>query len=252
MKKLKKSLAAILITLVLTIAIAISVSAADVGRVTGLKASAVTNNTVALTWNRISAADGYRIQYRENNGTWITLSDTLQTNSYVVKNLKLGSSYTFRVNAYDLVEVKVPILGVISSEKDHANYSTEVSVSNSIGKVTGLKVSWTTSTKVKLSWTKVCAADGYAVYYKVGKCGYKLYGTYDKAQEITINNLQAGKYTFVVRPYIKTSVGKVCGPYTPVEVEVNGLLPCGCEPVCAYCGPNTKTCGCRPHGGPRR
>ena len=120
MKRLHKSLTALAIALIIAIMLSLSALAADVGRVTGLKASGVTNNSVVLVWNKIAAADGYRIQVRENSGTWITLSDTLETNSYVVKNLKIGSTYSFRVNAYDVVEVSVPILGVISSEKDHA------------------------------------------------------------------------------------------------------------------------------------
>ena len=218
MKKLKKSLAAILIALVLTIAVALSVSAADVGRVTGLKASAVTNNSVALTWNKISAADGYRIQYRENNGTWITLSDTLQTNSYVVKNLKLGSSYTFRVNAYDLVEVKVPILGVISSEKDHANYSTEVSVSNSIGKVTGLKVDWYTATKIKLSWTKVNGATGYLLQKKIDGKWKNVKTT--TSTTYTVTGLKVNSTTpFRVKAYATSNGSKV---YGSVSSTVNG------------------------------
>ncbi len=219
MKKLTKSLVAILIAIVLATVLSASASAADVGRVTGLKASTVVNNSVALTWNNISAADGYRIQYRENNGTWITLSDTLQTNSYVVKNLKLGSSYSFRVNAYDLVEVKVPLLGVISSEKDHANYSTEVSVSNSIGKVTGLKVASTTATKVKLTWTKVSNATGYVVQKKVDGKWTNVKAT--TATTYVVTGLKPNSTTsFRVRAYAKNSAGKTV--YGSVSSTVNG------------------------------
>ena len=97
MKKFKKSLVAIIFALVLTMVLSALASAADVGRVTGLKASAISNNSVTLTWNAIAAADGYRIQVRQDGGAWTTLSDTLTTNSYTAKNLKLGSSYSFKI-----------------------------------------------------------------------------------------------------------------------------------------------------------
>lgn len=210
MKRLHKSLTALAIALLVAIVLSLSAFAADVGRVTGLKASAVTNNSVVIVWNKISAADGYRIQVRENNGAWVTLSDTLETNSYVVKNLKIGSSYSFRVNAYDVVEVSVPILGVISSEKDHANYSTVVSVSNSIGKVTGLKATSTAPTKVKLTWTKVEGADGYQVQKKVD-------GKWKNVKSVTtlshtVTGLKTGSTTsFRVKAYANVDGKKVYG-----------------------------------------
>lgn len=209
MKKLTKSLVAVLIAFVISTVLAVSVYAADVGRVTGVKASAISNNSVVITWNKIAAADGYRLDYRENNGKWITLSDTLETNAYVVKNLKLGSTYSFRVNAYDLVEIK--ILGVvISSEKDHANYSTVVSVSNSIGKVTGLKATTAAPTKVKLTWSKVNGANGYLIQKKVG----------DKWKDVksvttlshTVSGLKVGSTTtFRVKAYATVGGKKVYG-----------------------------------------
>ncbi len=210
MKRLHKSLTALVIALIVAIMLSISAFAADVGRVTGVKASAITNNSVVIVWNKIAAADGYRIQVRENSGAWVTLSDTLETNSYVVKNLKIGSTYSFRVNAYDIVEVKVPILGIISSEKDHANYSTVVSVSNSIGKVTGLKATSTAPTKVKLTWSKVNGADGYLVQKKVG----------DKWKDVksvttlshTVSGLKTGSTTsFRVKAYANVNGKKVYG-----------------------------------------
>ena len=211
MKKLYKSLVAILIAMVLATVLSASASAADVGRVTGLKASAVTNNSVALVWNKIAAADGYRIQYRENNGTWITISDTLQTNAYVVKNLKVGSTYSFRVNAYDIVEVKIPILGtVISSEKDHANYSTVVSVSNSIGKVTDLKATTAAPTKVKLTWSKVNGADGYLIQKKVGDTWKNVKSV--TTLSYTVTGLKVGSTTsFRVKAYATVDGKKVYG-----------------------------------------
>lgn len=219
MKKLKKSLVAIIFALVLTMVLSASASAADVGRVTGLKASAISNNSVTLTWNAIAAADGYRIQVRQDGGAWTTLSDTLTTNSYTAKNLKLGSSYSFKVNAYDIVEVKLPIIGVISSEKDHASYSTEVSVSHTIGKVTGLKVVSATATKVKLNWAKVTDAEGYVVQKKVDGKWKNVKTTTDTTYIVT--GLKTNTTTpFRVKAYATNSNGEKV--YGSVSSTVNG------------------------------
>lgn len=210
MKKLHKSLTALAIALIVAVMLSLSAFAADVGRVTGLKVSAITNNSVVVAWNRIAAADGYRLQVRENNGAWITLSDALETNSYAVKNLKIGSTYSFRVNAYDIVEVKVPFLGVISSEKDHANYSTVVSVSNTIGKVTGLKATSAAPTKVKLTWNKVNGADGYLVQKKVGEKWKDVKSVTTLSH--TVTGLKTGSTTsFRVKAYANVNGKKVYG-----------------------------------------
>ena len=219
MKKLNKKLAAIIIALVLTIALAVSASAADIGRVTGLKVSTVVNNSVALAWNTISAADGYRIQMRQNSGAWTTIAEEVQSNSYVVKNLQIGSTYSFKVSAYTINEVKIPILGtVISSEKKYGSYSTEVSVSHALGKVTGLKVASTTPTKVKLSWTKVADAEGYLVQKKVDGKWKNVKTT--TSTSYTVTGLTPNSTTpFRVKAYVTVNGTKV---YGSVSSTVNG------------------------------
>ena len=210
MKRLHKSLTALAIALIIAIMLSLSALAADVGRVTGLKASGVTNNSVVLVWNKIAAADGYRIQVRENSGTWITLSDTLETNSYVVKNLKIGSTYSFRVAAYDIVEDKLFGI-VIGTHKDFSKtYSLIVSVSNSVGKVTGLKATTVSATKVKLTWTKVNGADGYLIQKKVGD-------TWKNVKSVTtlshtVTGLKTGSTTsFRVKAYANVDGKKIYG-----------------------------------------
>ncbi len=209
MKKLHKSLTAIIFCLMLTLALSVSAFAADVGRVTGLKASAVTNNSVTLTWNPISAADGYRVQFREGTGEdyteWKTLTDTLQSTTYTVKNLKMGATYSFRVNAYD--ESKTLFGG---TSKKHGSFSVVVSVSNTLGKVTGLKVVTTTPTKVKLSWSKVDGAQGYLVQKLVNKTWKNVKTT--SSTTYTVTGLKTDTTTsFRVRAYVTQSGKKVYG-----------------------------------------
>ncbi len=205
MKKLHKILTAFVFCLILTLTLSISAFAAeDVGRVTGIKASAVTNNSVTITWSPLAKADGYRIQFREGSGEWQTLTDTLQSTSYTVKNLKIGSTYSFRVNGYD--EYKT----LFGSSKKHASFSITVSVSNTLGKVTGLKVATTTPTKVKLSWSKLDGAQGYLVQKLVGKTWKNVKTT--TSTSYTVTGLKTDTTTsFRVRAYVTQSGKKVYG-----------------------------------------
>ena len=210
MKKLNKSLLALIICLVMSIMLSASASAADVGRVTGLKASAANNNIVTLTWNSIADADGYRVEYRYGNGTkysaWATLTDTLQATTYKVGNLKMGYTYIFRVTAYD--EVRIPFLGGVS--KDFSTPSLEVSVTNTLGKVSGLKVATTTPSKVKLTWNAVAGADGYLVQKQVNGSWKSVKTT--TSTTYTVTGLKTGSTTpFRVRAYVKNGSEKIYG-----------------------------------------
>ena len=204
MKKLNKLLTAIIVCLVITLSLSLSASAAKVGRVTGVKVSAIQNNSAVVSWNSIAEADGYRIQYRQNGGEWITLTDTLQATSYTVKNLKIGSTYSFRVCAYDEVNF------IISTNKQYDTYSTVVSISHTLGKVNGLKVVTTTPTKVKLSWDKTEGATGYLVQKNEGD-GWKNVKT-TTSTTYTVTGLKTEKtISFRVKAYVTQSGKKVYG-----------------------------------------
>ena len=204
MKKLNKILTAIIICLVFTLSLSLSASAAKVGRVTGVKVTSIKDNTATVSWNSIAEADGYRVQYRQGSGEWITLTDTLQATSYTVKNLKVGYTYSFRVCAYDEVNY------IISTSKQYDSYSTVVSVSNTLSKVTGLKVVTTTPTKVKLSWDKVEGATGYLVQKNDGSGWKSVKST--SALTYTVTGLKTEKtISFRVRAYITQSGKKTYG-----------------------------------------
>lgn len=190
-----------------------------------------------ISWTPSKGADGYVVYYEHPPFGWKELKNTAKT-SVTLDKLVAGVKYKFAIRPY--INTKS---GTVWG--DYKEFTGALAP-----KATKLTVTSPENNTAVLTWTRVCGADGYALYYKLNNGKYKLYDTYAKPQkDLKITNLKRGKYTFVVRPYVKTSVGKVCGAYTPVTVEVDGLLPCGCEPVCAYCGPNTKKCDC--HRGHR-
>ena len=167
MKKLNKSLLATIFVLVLTLMLSVSAFAAnELDRIVDLKASEVTNNSVTLTWSPISGASGYRVQRCEVKGTsqtaWEFINAAVTTTSFTDRTLQIGKTYKYRVQAY---KASTSIFG----SPKYGSYSVPVSVSNTLGKVTGLKVASTTPTKVKLTWTAVSGADGYLVQKQVAE-----------------------------------------------------------------------------------
>lgn len=58
-----------------------------------------TSTAVALSWNKVNA-DGYRIYYKINSGSWKTVVSSTTKTSYTIKNLSASKSYSFAVRPY--------------------------------------------------------------------------------------------------------------------------------------------------------
>lgn len=69
-----------------------------VPQVKGLKAKKTAAKSITLTWNKLDGVDFYEIY--DGNGKFIGKTDK-NTNTYVVKSLKAGNDYTFKVRAVD-------------------------------------------------------------------------------------------------------------------------------------------------------
>ena len=77
------------------------------GKVTGLKASKIAKTSVTLTWKKSKSAMGYEVQ-RYYAGRWQSWKHekNASKNKAVIKKLKKGKSYKFRVVAYRTVKGK--------------------------------------------------------------------------------------------------------------------------------------------------
>ena len=78
----------------------------NVSKVTGFKASSVTRNSVALTWDRATNIDGYKL-YKD--GVLVKTIDDPKTTTYTFENLSEGMKYEFAISAFykKLTEDKV-------------------------------------------------------------------------------------------------------------------------------------------------
>lgn len=84
------------------------------------------------------------------------------------------------------------------------------------GRVTGISLTRTSGTAIKLSWDEVSESQGYAVFMKTNKGGYQLIRT-TKATSLNKSGLVIGNsYCFKVRAYKKVRGKKVYGQYSDV------------------------------------
>ena len=173
-------------------------STLNVSKVTGLKASS-TNNSVKLTWNKASGANGYAI-YKYNSSTkkYTRVIKVANSTSYTIKNLSSLTTYKFIVRGYKNYNGS-EVLGP---------QSNAISVQTKLSAPSKVKVSSSTSSAVKLSWTKNSKASGYLVYkYDSAK---KKWVQVAKTSSLTktVSKLKSGTtYKFGVKAY-RISGGK--------------------------------------------
>ncbi len=123
------------------------------GTTSSLKSSA-TSSTMTLTWSKVSGAEKYQVR-QYTGGKWKTVATTSKT-TYKVSKLKANTKYKFSVRA---------VVG-----KSTYGSAKEISAYTLLATPTKVKVSSTTATTAKLTWSKVSGASSYEVYaYLSGK-----------------------------------------------------------------------------------
>lgn len=202
-KTIKKGLSLILAVITIMSCLSAGLFASAVGKVATLKATAATQNSISLSWSKVSDADGYRLyKYDFSHKKWKTLKTTTAV-SFTDKNLAEGSLNAYGVRAIEIVNGKYV----------YGEASPIIKVLTLPGATAGLKASKITDSSVTLSWNKAAGAQGYAVYsYNSASKKYVLIGA-PSAASFTVNNLKAStSYKFAVRAYVKNgyvAYGKV-------------------------------------------
>jgi hypothetical protein len=168
-------------------------------KVTGLKLTSRGSTALTYKWSAVKNADEYYLYIKDNsNGN--VIKKTATDNQYKITGLSKGHQYTVKVKAH-------------ISSKGWAAYSSSVTNRTLPKQVTSLKAKSKTSTKIKLSWSKVAYSSGYKVYQKVdGK--YELIKTIKGSSNTTytVTGLSAGLvYNFKVSAYITENDKKHTG-----------------------------------------
>ena len=168
-----------------------------------------TDETVRISWNRNTRADGYKVEWYIDN-QWSVKTVTGNNNiAAVIDGLCAGTRYKVRVSAYK---------GDLYSPYTYGYINTLPS------KVTGITQT-VTSSSFTLKWDKNESADGYTVqYYADGKWNEKSLVGNDKTT-VTIGSLKGYK-TYKVR--IKAYKGELQSTFddiyiTTAPTKVSGL-----------------------------
>lgn len=168
-----------------------------------------TDETVRISWNRNTRADGYKVEWYIDN-QWSVKTVTGNNNiAAVIDGLCAGTRYKVRVSAYK---------GDLYSPYTYGYIDTLPS------KVTGITQT-VTSSSFTLTWDKNESADGYTVqYYADGKWNEKTLTGNDKTA-VTIGSLKGYK-TYKVR--IKAYKGELQSAFDDIYIttapsKVDGL-----------------------------
>lgn len=167
-------------------------------RVTGVKASKQTTNSIKISWKKETGAKSYIVSsYNYSKKKWEKIATTKKT-SYVDKKKKAATKYKYRVTAVNKA-------GSGSASK------SMITATQPVKPTISLKQS---GKKVKLSWNKF-KADKIEIFMKTGNGKYKKISTKPgKNTAYTKTKLKKGtSYRFRIRGYMERGE-KVYGAYS--------------------------------------
>ena len=184
-------------------------------KVSGIKATSNSYNSIKLTWNKtVNGANGYAVYRSPSKDGKYTLRKTItskNTIEFTDTGLDTNTTYYYKVRPYRMIEDK----------KEYGSYSEIVCAKPVLSKTT-ITVS-STSKKATIKWNKVLGASGYKVYSATSSDGtYSLKKTITSINTLsyTNTNLVSGKtYYYKVRAYRNVNGNVVYGPYSVVKSQ---------------------------------
>ena len=168
------------------------------GRVTGVKASKQTTNSIKISWKKETGAKSYIVsRYNYSKKKWEKIATTKKT-SYVDKKKKAATKYKYRVTA-------------VNSAGSGSASKSMITATQPLKPTIALKQS---GKKVKLSWNKF-KADKIEIFMKTGNGKYKKISTKPgKNTAYTKTKLKKGtSYRFRIRGYMERGE-EVYGAYS--------------------------------------
>lgn len=174
-------------------------------------ATAQNLQAIKLAWTPVPGATGYRIFFMKGN-KWQAAATTTKT-VHTFTRLPSATVYTFAIRAYSIANGKVT----------WAPSFTTFTASTQAPAPAKIAASQTASS-IKLAWTPVNNADGYIIYSQTSSGWRELVSVTETT--MSFSGLPSGrKYTFAVKPYIKTSTGTVMGVYRTFQTATRPAAP---------------------------
>ena len=136
---------------------------------TGLRATANTENGVSLSWNSLTDAAAYKLERSlSSSGPWTVVSSTIPSTStsHTAAGLTCGLTYYFRVSARGDGSPYSTTFGTATSP-----VSRDTGTCPTAPAPTGLEAAASTATGISLSWTAVTDAAAYKMEQREGSTG---------------------------------------------------------------------------------
>ena len=162
-------------------------------KVSGISFSSRAEKSIALKWNTVKGATGYKVYRLVAKDNYKYLGSTSKT-AYNVNGLTGSTAYTFKVVAYKKVGSKE----LVGEDATARIMTTPSAVKN-------LKISARSNASITMKWSKVNNADGYIVYRYRGNRAVKIKTITSKSKVVFVSSkLSAGTtYKYRVVAYKK-------------------------------------------------
>ena len=143
---------------------------------TKLAAGTVGKTSIPLTWDAVTGAAKYRVEYRvSDTETWTTASDAITAAAYTVEELTCGTAYEFRVSIYGDGSTLAAAWGAASTALAASTGACDPCDPLAVVDATLTKVTGTTEVKFNWAYGNGCTEFeaaryhvGYAVEYADG------------------------------------------------------------------------------------
>ena len=162
-------------------------------KVSSISFSSRAEKSIALKWNTVKGATGYKVYRLVSKDNYKYLGSTSKT-AYNVNGLTGSTAYTFKVVAYKKVGSKE----LVGEDATARIMTTPSAVKN-------LKISARSNASITMKWSKVNNADGYIVYRYRGNRAVKIKTITSKSKVVFVSSkLSAGTtYKYRVVAYKK-------------------------------------------------
>ena len=184
------------------------------GTPSGLASSSVTTSSATVSWNAVSGATSYDVDYKLNSSsTWTNAATGTASTSVSLSSLTAGSLYDWRVRAN---------CSSGSSAYAQAQFTTQSVVT--CNAPTGLASSSVTSSSATVSWTAVSGASSYAVDYKTNASStWTSAATATTSTSVSLSGLSASTlYDWRVR----TNCSSGNSAYTQAQFTTSAVAGC--------------------------
>jgi uncharacterized repeat protein (TIGR02543 family) len=175
---------------------------------TGIAAVSASYSSIRLTWNAVPGANGYAVYCATSlSGSYSLVSSSVSTTTYTHTGRSTGTTYYYKVKAYRLV----------GTTKIYSEYSIPASAKTILNVPTNLKAASASYSSIKLTWSAVSGASGYAIYRSTSLSGTYAYVT--STSYLTYTNtsrLTGTTYYYKIRAYRLVGTTRVYSDYTGV------------------------------------